>query len=60
MDVRIRYRGKTGEWLVSGLMSVKSARDIVASGTYNGAYIVLDEEGWPPYGGAGEETEMDN
>ena len=46
---RIRYRGdQAGEWWISGAMTLIQARKLCREGIYPGAYVVHDEEGWPP------------
>ena len=55
MNVRIRYWSQdtmeSGRWCVSGLMSLSTAKKVVAQGVYERAEIVLDEDGWPLYEG---------
>lgn len=49
-DVRIKYI-RDGEERISGLLTLAEARRLV--GHYEGAVIVLDEEGWPEWEGEG-------
>ena len=56
MNVRIRYLYRDplapvveARYVVSGATSLESAKQIIESGHYLDASIVLDEEGWPPF-----------